>query len=291
MFCSSQKFLKATQAFLILSAPMLLEKRKHPFLVNKFEKMIPSNKRNNLAITILFFILMPQIWSKSIIIIAYFSFFERFEPISIIGSRCQGHHCASVFAFWIVPWAATLQLMNMGINHFEVYSWLITIKQQQIHKEKPKQIVNRRGKDIKKKNRKGRTFKQQQKQRSSLKEGAYRALVRSLRSLSESAKKSETTSTTKSGLLSSWSCWSCKNWLSKTPFSRQEQKQQNTTHQNHQQKQKQGIQKEPKRTKKNPCCYTSMNKDFVYSRSLVCIWPTSMSLLFLFFPTQNTKNQ
>lgn len=152
MFCSSQKFLKATQAFLILSAPMLLEKRKHPFLVNKFEKMIPSKKRNNFAITILFFVLMPQFWSKSIIIIAYFSFFERLEPISILGSRCQGHHCASVFAFWIVPWAATLQLMNMGINHFEVYSWLITIKQQQIHKKKPKQIVNRRGTDkIKKK--------------------------------------------------------------------------------------------------------------------------------------------
>lgn len=106
--------------------------------------------------------------------------------------------------FWLLPGAATFELMNMRINFFEVYNLLISAKA--IRRVRT-QILDRK--------RRGRL---RRKRESVCNEFTYRDSERSLRILSESWKKRVTTCETKSGLLSSCNCCSCKNWLSKTPF-------------------------------------------------------------------------
>ena len=126
-----------------------------------------------------------------------------------------------------VPGTATLQLVNMSINPFEVNTLLISVQRKTLYtqlkesKSKPsRKIGNQRWLCVCVCERvwKGGNF------------DTHRALVISLRSFSASSKKRETTSTTKSGLLSSWSCWSCKNWPSRIPYSHQTNIKQDNQH-------------------------------------------------------------
>lgn len=134
-----------------------------------------------------------------------------------------------------VPGATTLELVNMSINPFEVYTWLFSVQRkkkwgtsrtqnklsctpQSIQKQNMSTTQSKREKDSEKERRKRRKGKISD---------PHRALVRSLRSFSESSKNRDTTSTTKSGLLSSCSCWSCKNWPSRNPFSHPKQQPEN----------------------------------------------------------------